>query len=79
MKFYENLTMVDRFLRVTIGCSLIVAMLLNPVSSAFVLAMSLGAWYPLVTALIGWDPIYSLVEHMPIKFKLETRTKSHAA
>lgn len=60
----ENLTTVDRTLRIIIGIGICLAMLLMPFESAWIAALSFGAMYPLLSGLTAIDPLFALVENI---------------
>ena len=57
----ENLNPTDRVVRSSIGTVLMASVLLLPLDSLTIAAMTLASFYPLLTALLSWDPVYSLV------------------
>jgi hypothetical protein len=56
----DNLNTQDRIIRTAIGASLLLSMLVLPLSPLILAALSLASFYPLLTALVAWDPIYQL-------------------
>lgn len=69
MKDFENLAISHRIIRVVIGLALVFSLLISPASAAYILAISLVAWYPLLTGLIGYDPLYNAIEVAAVKFQ----------
>lgn len=54
----ENLNTKDRIIRTSIGSALLISMLLMASGPLSIAALSLAAFYPLLTALLAWDPVY---------------------
>lgn len=79
----ENLSKWDRILRAIVGLTLVMGSTLAFVlSPATIAALCLLAVYPLMTAMIGWDPVVAAI--MGIYKKLSaptfaTLSSSHAA
>ena len=57
----ENLKTTDRVIRSSVGTVLMASVLVLPLDSATIAAMALASFYPLMTALLSWDPAYSAV------------------
>lgn len=57
----ENLNTTDRVIRSSVGAVLMASVLLLPLDSITIAAMALASFYPLMTALLSWDPAYSVV------------------
>ena len=53
----ENLSGPDRGTRTLVGASLVGLTLILPLTSAEITLLCLAAAYPLITALIAWDPV----------------------
>ncbi len=71
----DNLKPLERTLRVAVG-SLLVAAAFNPAIAAP--WMALLAIYPLITATIAWDPVYSLLDQLKLHMPARTRMALHA-
>ena len=59
----QNISLIDRLVRVSIGTALIVTAAIslgNNLVISWETYTILLAIYPLLTAILGWDPIYSL-------------------
>ncbi len=69
----------DRSVRVIIGVSLLVIAFSSPITPLTLAAYCLSAMYPLLTALVAWDPFYSMM--LSIIEKIESiqlmRHKNH--
>lgn len=76
-QFTENLGTMDRWLRAVIGLTLTVVptQIIVP-SPAMIASLCLLAVYPLMTALIGWDPIVAAATSIYKKFSQPTRQSS---
>ncbi|MDH5437192.1 MAG: DUF2892 domain-containing protein [Gammaproteobacteria bacterium] len=57
----ENLNTTDRVIRSSVGTVLMASVLVLPLDSVTIAAMALASFYPLMTALLSWDPAYSAV------------------
>jgi hypothetical protein len=56
--FNENLSRLDRVIRAIVGLTLVIgSSLVLVLSPAMLAALCLLAVYPLMTAMIGWDPV----------------------
>jgi len=51
----------DRSVRAIIGVSLLVIAFSGPITPLTLAAFCLSAMYPLLTALVAWDPFYSMM------------------
>jgi len=60
----ENLTAVDRTMRVIIGIGICLAILLMPFESAWIATFSIAAMYPLLSGLTAIDPLFAIVENI---------------
>jgi len=56
-----NLTRWDRLLRLLLAVAMGLGGFSGRVASPWELALVLFAFYPLVTSLLGWDPLYVLL------------------
>ena len=72
---YDNVKPLERTLRIAVG-SLLVATAFNPVIAAPWVALL--AIYPLITATIAWDPVYSLLDQLKLHMPARTRMALHA-
>lgn len=72
----ENLNSKDRTIRTLIGMSFILAMLMETADPLYIAALTLASFYPLLTALLSWDPVYSAVTEIASVF---TKTKEVSA
>ena len=82
-QFTENLGTLDRWLRAVVGLTLTVVptQIIVP-SPAMIASLCLLAVYPLMTALIGWDPIVAATTSATSiykKFSQPTRQPSRVA
>jgi hypothetical protein len=59
---FTNLAGWDRVLRVVVGVVLLVAGWAMDLSEIETLALRLFGWVPVLTGLLGWSPLYSLLE-----------------
>jgi hypothetical protein len=60
----QNLNIVDRFLRIVLGAPLLAMVIITlreGDSFGWHAYLMLVAIYPLMTAIMGWDPVYSMV------------------
>lgn len=67
-----NITLSDCLSRMLVGISLIIATLLVDAAPSW-LAL-LGA-YPILTAMLTWDPVYALIDGLRNKMAIDTKTK----
>jgi len=58
----ENLSGSDRTTRTLVGATLVGLPLILALEPELIAALCLFATYPLVTALIGWDPIVAIAK-----------------
>ena len=74
----ENLHTKDRIVRITIAAALLTNMLLLPLDPTLIAAMAFASFYPLMTALMAWDPIYhvflSLTPNLYLMSDKETKS-----
>lgn len=56
----RNLSALDRSIRIALGLVALVLAAAVPMHGHDALALAIFAWVPLVTALVGWCPIYEL-------------------
>ena len=56
-----NLSRLDRILRVVLGVGCLLLSLTDWLPEMVDWALLLFAWVPLVTALVGWCPFYTLL------------------
>lgn len=65
---YGNVTSFERLARLVVG-GILIAVIFNPGVSAYWLALL--AVYPIITAIMAWDPLYALMDqlksHMPVR------------
>ena len=52
---------LDRFLRVFAGAAILGVGWFGPVENLAAVACRTLGWYPLVTGLIGWSPLYAVL------------------
>ncbi len=52
----------ERFTRFVIGFSLVLSIMIFPITSAWIAAVCFVATYPLLTALLAIDPIFLLLD-----------------
>ena len=60
----ENLTDLDRTMRVIIGIGICLAILLMPFESVWIATFSIAAMYPLLSGLTAIDPLFAIVENI---------------
>lgn len=72
MLLLTNVSTVDRVIRVIIGTALMLAAYFEQTNPELMVAFTLGSFYPLLTALTAWDPIYSAISGI-----LPKRTVAH--
>jgi hypothetical protein len=59
---FQNLAPWDRWLRVALGVAMLLAGLSGAVAGLAGVALQIFSWWPLLTGLLGWCPIYSLLD-----------------
>ncbi len=64
MSEVHNITMIERVLRHGLGWALVIAVLMVPVTPPW---LAIVAIYPILTAILGWDPVYSAYQEMTPK------------
>jgi len=57
----ENLNTKDRLFRTLVGAALVASIVSMSVDATTIVAMSLASFYPLLTALLAWDPVYAIL------------------
>ena len=76
---YDNIRPADRLARLVVGAALI-AVIFSPAFNAY--WVSLVSVYPIMTAIMAWDPVYALMEnhksHTPSKSRRLTHTHAPA-
>ena len=58
----NNIHMIERVLRLFVGCSLIGSVLFVQVPFDYLILLPLIGIYPCLTAIVGWDPIYYVLD-----------------
>lgn len=61
MLLLTNVSTTDRVIRVIIGTALMLAAYFEQSDAEMMFAFTLASFYPLLTALVAWDPIYSAI------------------
>lgn len=64
LRTIQNLNIVDRFMRLLLGVTLlglVIVTLKEGDSFGWNIYIMLGAIYPLMTAIMGWDPLYAVL------------------
>ena len=69
---FRNLATWDRVVRILLGASLLGLGFIGVLPDLGSIALVLFAWVPLVTGLLGWCPLYSLLRFSTY---LPSRTK----
>ena len=77
ISIHENLSNTDRTMRIVIGVCLTMSVLVMPYESAWIIAVTFAAMYPLLSGLTAIDPVLTVVENIPHKPMPMKRT-SHA-
>lgn len=68
--FNKNLCSLDRVIRAIVGLTLVVgSSLLLVLPPAMLASLCLLAAYPLMTAMIGWDPVVTAISSMHNMYK----------
>ena len=75
----ENLNTKDRVIRTTTGSVLLLGMLVMSVEPLTITALSLAAFYPLLTALLAWDPFYHVILSISEGFTKTTSSETVSA
>jgi hypothetical protein len=57
---FQNLAPWDRWLRIALGIAMLWAGMAGWVPGLAGVAVRLFSWWPLVTGLLGWCPVYAL-------------------
>ena len=72
-----NLTKLDRAMRIIIGISMCIAILLVPMQAAWIAALSIASLYPLMSGLTAIDPFLAVANSFlqrPVSNKSVTPT-----
>ena len=64
MKIHENLSSLDRSMRILVAITLGILSFLLPIDSMWIAAISLAAMYPLLSGITAIDPLFSLAENI---------------
>lgn len=59
---FANLAAWDRTLRVLLGLAMLAAGWFLPIPEVGSVALKVFGWVPLLTGLLGWSPLYSLLQ-----------------
>lgn len=59
---------LDRILRTVIGFLMTSSAFLLPLTGGWMAGLLICAIYPLLTALTGWDPFYSIIAELKQRF-----------
>ena len=73
---YDNLNPTDRLARLILGAVLI-AVIFQPGFSHFWVALT--SVYPIMTAIMAWDPIYALLAKLRSRIHHKTAPLTHAS
>lgn len=74
-QFKENLSRLDRIIRALVGLALVIASsVVLVLSPAMIASLCLVAVYPLMTAMIGWDPIIAAAAAINHRLTTAART-----
>lgn len=58
----NNMNGIERVVRFFLGCSLIGSVMLSPFTFEYLVLLPLIGIYPCMTAIVGWDPIYFILD-----------------
>jgi len=59
---FQNLSFLDRIIRILIGLLMLwVGWTSHAEMAIWPIALRIFAWFPLVTGLLGWCPVYALL------------------
>lgn len=61
MKDFANVAAWDRAVRIVLGIAMLVLGWSDLVEGVGAIALVVFAWVPLLTAVLGWCPVYSLL------------------
>jgi hypothetical protein len=61
MTSFRNQSNLDRALRIALGLAMLGAGFAGLVPGIGGIALCIFGWYPLVTGLLGWSPVYTLL------------------
>lgn len=61
LKDFSNLAAWDRVLRVLLGLAMLYLGWSDLVDGVWAIALVIFAWVPLLTGILGWCPIYSIL------------------
>lgn len=64
MQEIQNISMIDRLVRHTIGWAMILSVLEGPIAPTWLAAVAI---YPCLTATLGWDPLYHVLRDLAPK------------
>jgi len=67
---FDNVVPLERLIRLAVG-GVLIAVIFSPAVTAYWLALL--AVYPVITAIMAWDPLYALMDraNLQIPFKKE--------
>jgi hypothetical protein len=72
---YDNIHSIDRIARLALG-AVMVTFIFNPTFDAYWVA--LASVYPIMTAIMAWDPIYAWFESMKRHSPAKSKAFTHA-
>ena len=72
---YDNIHLSDRVARLALGAALI-ATIFQPGFNHYWIA--LVSVYPIMTAIMAWDPIYALMIKLSARIHWKSQTSTHA-
>jgi hypothetical protein len=58
---YTNISNTERAVRIIVGLALTYSVLLQTGTLGLAAILPLIAVYPVMTAIIGWDPVYNMI------------------
>lgn len=58
---YANLSALDRSIRIVLGVLMLAAGWAGLATGVWRIALQVFGWFPLVTGLAGWCPIYAML------------------
>jgi hypothetical protein len=62
MKTFVNENEIDRLVRIVVGITMLTLGWIGMVENLWGVALRLFGWYPLVTGILGWSPLYAVFD-----------------
>ncbi|ALP54563.1 hypothetical protein Tel_16175 [Candidatus Tenderia electrophaga] len=79
---YDNIHPLERFARLVLGAAMIALIFSSSASIATSFAsnpwITLASVYPVMTAIMAWDPLYAMLGQLPSPAPRKSKPLSHA-